>query len=146
MEIKPTMQLSKIKCSEGLDEQQHFFNNIDCGNCLKNRQKLCTGETRFLKSSHQQENRNESIEKLPISSTKRTFKIKLPFFPKRPFGKHDSLNNSELNFIEIDFKDKTHNLFEKHSKFYKIACGRATSVGRKRDTSRSLKRQNPMKL
>lgn len=68
---------------------------------------------------------------------KQAFKIKIPYFPKRPFGKHDSLNNSELNFVEINIKDNTHNLFEQHSKFYKIVCGRASSVGRRREKVKS---------
>ena len=58
-----------------------------------------------------------------------SFKIKIPFFPKRPFGKHSNPNDTEMNFVEIDVSDKTHNLYEKHSKYYKIVCGRAYSVG-----------------
>ena len=61
------------------------------------------------------------------------FRIKIPYFPKKPFGKHESLNNSELNFIETDIKNKQHNLYEKKTKFYKIVCGRSTSVSRKRE-------------
>ncbi|OMJ65156.1 hypothetical protein SteCoe_39019 [Stentor coeruleus] len=77
--------------------------------------------------------------------TKKSFKIKIPYFPKRPFGKHDSMNTAELNFIEMDIKDTSHNLFEKNSKLYKFMCGRATSLGSKRDRSKSVKRQTATK-
>lgn len=73
--------------------------------------------------------------------TKKSFKIKIPYFPKRPFGKHDSMNTTELSFIEMDIKDTSHNLFEKNSKLYKFMCGRATSLGSKRDRSKSVKKQ-----
>ncbi|OMJ86385.1 hypothetical protein SteCoe_12112 [Stentor coeruleus] len=77
--------------------------------------------------------------------TKNSFKIKIPYFPKRPFGKHDSMNTSELNFIEMDIKDTSHNLFEKNSKLYKFMCGRATSLGSKRVRSKSVKKQSTTK-
>ena len=81
-------------------------------------------------------------EALKVNFTK-SFRMKIPYFPKRPFGKHDNLNNLELNFIEMDVEDNTHHLFEKNSKFYKIVCGRASSVGRRRDKSRTFMKNIP---
>jgi hypothetical protein len=67
---------------------------------------------------------------------KKSFRIKIPYFPKRPFGKPESFNNIELNFVEIECKDKCHNLYQKQSKFFKIACGRALSVSGRRDRTK----------
>jgi hypothetical protein len=87
----------------------------------------------------QQENYSKPSLKIVKEGTNqsllKSFKIKIPYFPKKPFGKHDSLNNSELSFIEMNIKHTTHNLYEKNTKFYKIVCGRASSLGRKRDKS-----------
>ena len=76
---------------------------------------------------------------------KRSFRIKIPCFPKRPFGKPESFNNVELNFVEIDCKDKSHNLYSKQSKFFKLASGRASSVnGRRERTKMSFR--SPLRM
>ena len=79
------------------------------------------------------------------SDYKRSFRIKIPCFPKRPFGKPESFNNVELNFVEIDCKDKSHNLYSKQSKFFKLTSGRASSVnGRRERTKMSFR--SPLRI
>lgn len=76
----------------------------------------------------------------------KAFRIKIPYFPKRPFGKHDNMNDSQLNFIEMNIKDNTQHLLEKNSKFFKLACGRASSVGRRRRKSNTTFRAQLLRL
>ena len=105
-------------------------------------------ESKYVNRDQQENAQNtfQTLSTLASGNRLKSFKIKVPFFRKRPFGKHDSFNGTELNFVELDCKSRCHNLYEKQSKFLKLACGRASSVGRNRDRSKSSRRQSLLKI
>lgn len=92
------------------------------------------------------ENLQNTLSNFANAPRIKSFKIKIPFFRKRPFGKHDSFNGTELNFVELDCKSRCHNLYEKQSKFFKLACGRANSVGRGQDKSKPSRRPSGLRI